>query len=176
MSNSNALRRLWRLCLGFKGSLNRLNRYGHSWLSEKIESLLQKRDGKKVVPQLLPLIIKNSIVITLLPLDALGAEQLEDIEKLPLAKPVWLHAGNNNPSTLQRIRAGIYTHILLSPEIACSIKFYDQVLSSSWFRKRLKAVVVDEAHLVVDWGRSFRKAYSLLKHFRKHRDPGSGFL
>ena len=131
--------------------------------------------GKSVVPQLLPLIIKNSIVIILLPLNALDAEQLEDIEK-PLAKPFWLHAGNNNPSTLQRIRAGIYTHILLSPEIACSIKFYDQVLSSSWFRKRLKAVVIDEVHLVVDWGRSFRKAYSLLKHFRKHRDPGSGFL
>ena len=81
--------------------------------------------GKSVVPQLLPLIIKNSIVIILLPLNALDAEQLEDIEK-PLAKPFWLHAGNNNPSTLQRIRAGIYTHILLSPEIACSIKFYDQ--------------------------------------------------
>ena len=143
---------------------------------ESIWSLLVEREdrifvaktgyGKSVVPQLLPLIIKNSIVIILLPLNALGAEQLEDIEKLPLAKPFWLHAGNNNPSTLQRIRAGIYTHILLSPEIACSIKFYDQVLSSSWFRKRLKAVVIDEVHLVVDWGRSFRKAYSLLKHFR----------
>ena len=142
---------------------------------ESIWSLLVEREdrisvaktgyGKSVVPQLLPLIIKNSIVITLLPLDALGAEQLEDIEKL-----------HNNPSTLQRIRAGIYTHILLSPEIACSIKFYDQVLSSSWFRKRLKAVVIDEVHLVVGWGRSFQKAYSLLKHFRKHRDPGSGFL
>src|SRR6202030_3478108 len=82
--------------------------------------------GKSVVPQLLPLIIKNSIVIILLPLNPLGAEKLEDIEKLPLAKPFWLH---NNPSTLQRIRAGIYTHILLSPEIGCIIKFYDQVLS-----------------------------------------------
>ena len=72
---------------------------------ESIWSLLVEREdrifvaktgyGKSVVPQLLPLIIKNSIVIILLPLNALDAEQLEDIEK-PLAKPFWLHAGNNN--------------------------------------------------------------------------------
>jgi hypothetical protein len=89
-----------------------------------------------------------------------------DIAKLPLAKPIWLHADNNDDLMLKRIKAGLYTHILLSPEIACSLKFYEQVLSSTWFRKRIKAVVIDEIHLVVDWGRAFRKAYSLLKHFR----------
>ena len=55
---------------------------------ESIWSLLVEREdrifvaktgyGKSVVPQLLPLIIKNSIVVILLPLNALGAEQLED--------------------------------------------------------------------------------------------------
>lgn len=156
-----------KLVFGFQGKSDQV---------ESIWSLLVQREdrilvaktgyGKSVVPQLLPLLVKNSIVLILLPLNALGAEQLGDIEKLPLAKPIWLHAGNNNLSTLQRIKAGIYTHILLSPEIACSIKFYDQVVSSSWFRSRLKAIIIDEVHLTVDWGQSFRKAYSLLKHFR----------
>jgi superfamily II DNA helicase RecQ len=153
--------------------------FGFQGKSDQVESiwslLIQREDrilvaktgyGKSVVPQLLPLIMKNSTVLILLPLNALGAEQLGDIEKLPLAKPIWLHAGNNNLATLQKIRAGLYTHILLSPEIACSMKFCDQVLSDSRFRKRLKAIVIDEIHLVVDWGRSFRKACSLLKHFR----------
>jgi hypothetical protein len=69
-------------------------------LREKIEFFVAKTGyGKSVVPQLLPLIMKNSIVFTLLPLNALGAEQLEDIEKLPLAKPFWLHAENNKFGT-----------------------------------------------------------------------------
>ena len=38
---------------------------------------------------------------------------------------------------------------------------------------RIKVVVIDEIHLIVDWGRSFRKGYSLLKHFRNR---GSGAL
>ena len=131
--------------------------------------------GKSVIPQLLPLLIKDSIVPTLLLLNALGAEQSMDIAALPLAKPIWLHAENNDNLTLKKIKAGLYTHSLLSPEIACSLKFYDQVLSGTYFRKRLKAVVIDEIHLVVDWGRAFRK-YSLLKHFRNRlgRKPWFG--
>ena len=51
MSNSNALRRLWRLCLGFKGSLNRLNRYGHSWVEREDRISVAKTGyGKSVVP------------------------------------------------------------------------------------------------------------------------------
>ena len=46
--------------------------------------------GKSVVPQLLPLLTRSSIVIVLLPLNALCAEQLADIQRLPLAKPIWL--------------------------------------------------------------------------------------
>src|SRR6202007_698069 len=80
--------------------------YGFQGKPESIWSLLVQREdrilvaktgyGKSVVPQLLPLIMKNSTVLILPPLNALGAEQLGDIEKLPLAKPIWLHAGNNN--------------------------------------------------------------------------------
>ena len=140
----------------------------HSLLVRKEDRILIAKTGygKSVVPQLLPLLSPDSIVLIILPLNALGAEQLVDIEKLPLANPVWLHADNNDESMLRRIAAGLYTHILVSPEIACSLKFCDQVVSQTLFRKRLRAVVVDEVHLVVDWGRSFRKAYSLLKHFR----------
>ena len=72
--------------------------------------------GKSVVPQLLPLLTRSSIVIVLLPLNALGAEQLADIQRLPLAKPIWLSSKNNNAATLRRIRAGIFTHVLVSPD------------------------------------------------------------
>jgi hypothetical protein len=45
--------------------------------------------GKSAVPQLLPPLTRSSIVIVLLLLNALGAEQLADIQRLPLAKPIW---------------------------------------------------------------------------------------
>jgi superfamily II DNA helicase RecQ len=84
--------------------------------------------GKSAVPQLLPLLTRSSIVIVLLLLNALGAEELADIQRLPLAKPIWLSSKNNNAATLRRIRAGIFTHVLVSPEIACSLRFYENIL------------------------------------------------
>jgi superfamily II DNA helicase RecQ len=122
--------------------------------------------GESVVPQLLPLLTRSSIVIVLLPLNALGAEQLADIQRLPLAKLIWLSSKNDNAATLRRIRAGIFTHVLVSLEIACSLRFYENVLSDARFRRQTKAIVIDEVHLVVDWGQSFQKPYRLLKHFR----------
>ena len=85
--------------------------------------------GKSVVPRLLPLIV-------LLPLNALGAEQPADIQRLPLAKPIWLSSKNDNAATLRRILAGIFTHVLVSPEIACSLRFYENVLSDARFRRQ----------------------------------------
>ena len=81
--------------------------------------------GKSVVSHILPLLTRSSIVIVLLPLNALDAEQLADIQRFPLAKPIWLSSKNNNVATLRRIRAGIFTHVLVSPEIACSLRFYE---------------------------------------------------
>ena len=82
--------------------------------------------GKSVVLQLLPLLTRSSIVvIVFLPLNALGAEQLADIQRLPLAKPIWQSSKNNNAATLRRIRAGIFTHVLVSQEITCRLRFYE---------------------------------------------------
>src|ERR1700719_321148 len=47
--------------------------------------------------------------------------------------------------------------LVSSPEIACSLRFYKNVLSDARFRRQTKAIVIDEVHLVVDWGQSFRK-------------------
>ena len=85
--------------------------------------------GKSVVPQLLPLLTRSSIVIVLLLLNALGAEQLADIDFHLLNQfGPWLSSKNNNAATLRRIRAGIFTHVLVSPEIACSLRFYENIL------------------------------------------------
>jgi len=61
-----------------------------------------------------------------------------------------LCADNNHEATLQRIQNEIYTHILVSPEIACSKYFMETVLNNPKFKSRVVAVTVDEVYLVID--------------------------
>ena len=56
------------------------------------------------------ILVAKSIVIVLLPLNALGAEQLADIQRLPLAKPIWLSSKNNNAATYATKNPGWYLH------------------------------------------------------------------
>lgn len=153
--------------------------YGFNAKPEQLEALrwllFEKRDlllvaktsfGKSVILQLFPCLTPDAIALILLPLNAIGAEQLKKIQTLPGARPIHLNAQNNNAQALADIRNGFYTHILLSPEIACSRKFRESVLSNQKFRERVKAVIVDEVHLVVDWGQTFRESYTHLRYLR----------
>jgi superfamily II DNA helicase RecQ len=146
--------------------------YGFAAKPEQLEALwwllFEKQDlllvaktsfGKSVILQLLPCLIPDATVLILVPLNAIGAEQLSKIQSLPGTRPIHLNADNSNTQTLADIRSGLYTHVLVSPEIACSHKFRRAVLSNSTFRARIKAVLVDEVHLVVDWGQAFRESY-----------------
>jgi hypothetical protein len=57
--------------------------------SQEDRILVAKTEYRKsFVPQLLLLLTRSSMVIILLPLNALGAEQLADTQRLPLAKPI----------------------------------------------------------------------------------------
>jgi superfamily II DNA or RNA helicase len=139
------------------------------WLIvEKKDLLLVAKTsfGKSLILQLLPCLIQGAIALILLPLNAIGAEQMERIQTLPGARPIHLTANNNNNQTLIDVRSGYYSHILVSPEIACSQRFRESVLSDSKLRSRIKAVMVDEVHLVVDWGLTFRESYTHLKYLR----------
>ena len=89
--------------------------------------------GKSAVLQLLPLLVPDAAVLIILPLNAIGSEQVAKIQALPCAKPIHLKADNNHNNTLSDIRRGRYTHIFLSPEIACSLVFREKVLSNPEF-------------------------------------------
>ena len=123
--------------------------------------------GKSVIFQLLPLLFSNGIILIILPLNAIGEDQRQKIEELPGASPMLLRAENNTVEVRQKIRQGAHTHVLLSPEIACSLEFKRQVLDFPEFKSRVRAVAVDEVHLTVDWGKCFRKSYAMLRNLRQ---------
>ena len=123
--------------------------------------------GKSLIFQILPLLVSGGIILIILPLNAIGKDQWTKIRELPGAYPIMLCAENNSKTTLEEIRNGIYTHVLVSPEIACSKRFREIVLNDPKFKSKVAAVTVDEVHLVIDWGTSFRKSYIMLRSIRQ---------
>lgn len=83
--------------------------------------------GKSLITQILPTLVPDSTVIVVLPLLALGDEQVSKISgslaELGGAKPIFLCARNNDEETQQEIRQGASTPIFLSPEILTGNSF-----------------------------------------------------
>ncbi|OJD26691.1 hypothetical protein ACJ73_01922 [Blastomyces percursus] len=76
-----------------------------------------------------------------------------------------LNATTKTLELLDKIRKGMYTHILLGAEVAVANHFA-QVLKDPVFRRKLVLIAVDEAHVVEEWGKTFRTDYSRLAILR----------
>ncbi|KAJ5545111.1 ATP-dependent DNA helicase [Penicillium sp. DV-2018c] len=70
-------------------------------------------------------------------------------------KPCILNADTMTDKLLEEVKAGKYTHVLLSPALELHDKFRLMAIQPK-FRERLSLVAVDDAHLVARWGRNFR--------------------
>ena len=101
------------------------------------------------------------MVIIILPLNAIGAEQKAKIEELPGTRPVYVCKETISERLLGEIRIGVYTHILISPELLAGKKLH-KILTHPTFRAHVGLVVIDEVHLVANWGGSFRSSYTQL--------------
>ena len=142
------------------------------WLLYRKEDLVlvaKTSFGKSLVWQILPCLVPRTIVIAILPLLALGAEQASSIQKYLAAnagaRPIFVNARNIGKTMLHDIQIGYYTHILVSPELLTGKKFR-YLLQDPHFRSMVKWVVVDELHLVSIWGDNFRKSYAMLEVIR----------
>lgn len=73
----------------------------------------------------------------------------------------------------QRIVAGEWQIVVISPEMLLSRRFIREVLKSAEFAQRILSVVVDEAHVVSHWGNEFRKKYGSLGIIRAFLPRGT---
>src|SRR5947199_323966 len=127
--------------------------------------------GKSMIPQAVSALRRNTITIMIIPLTALGEEQYHKMERLPGCKPCLLTAKTITKMVMRKIRNSEYTHILLSPELANSPEF-SNVATDPIFKSRVGLVVVDELHVVKQWGREFRKQYGRLSSLRRKLGTG----
>lgn len=105
--------------------------------------------GKSIIFQLLPFMNPIAgVVLTLMPLKLLQAEQSQMINRIPNSKALVLNGENNHKHIHKQAAKGGYTHVFNSPEIALSKKFKKNILDDSEFTDRLFLLAVDEIHLV----------------------------
>jgi superfamily II DNA helicase RecQ len=105
--------------------------------------------GKSLIMQILPCLVPESVIIVILPLLALGSEQADPIRrnlsKEGGANSIFVNAKNIGRNPLMRTKTGIYTYILISPELLTGGLFHN-ILSDPQFRDLVKWVVIDELH------------------------------
>ena len=127
--------------------------------------------SKSMILQAVSALRRNTITIMIIPLTALGEEQYHKMERLPGCKPCLLTAKTITKMVMRKIRNSEFTHILLSPELANSPEF-SNVATDPIFKSRVGLVVVDELHVVKQWGREFRKQYGRLSSLRRKLGTG----
>jgi superfamily II DNA helicase RecQ len=121
--------------------------------------------GKSIIFQAYS-ILTGKITLQIVPLNKLGDEQLQDIKKLPGAKPCLVNAETKkvDPLLIKRIKHGEFTHVLLGPEQASSDSFRD-ALKSQQLQSKIGLVAIDECHLIKQW-KEFRDKFTMLGELR----------
>lgn len=105
--------------------------------------------GKSLIFQLIPFMMDPAgLVIILMPLKLLQAEQNAMINQIPNGKAIALTGENNQKHTQIQIATQGYTHLFTSLEIALSKKFKQNVLDNPVFKLWLSLLAIDEIHLV----------------------------
>lgn len=111
--------------------------------------------GKSRVPEMYFHAYDNEnfspIVLCINPLVSLGNDQVSEKEMVGL-KAVNLIGSNCTKETCDAIIHGKYNFVYVSPEIALTNDVFDQMWRDARFQARLILKVVDEAHMIYEWG------------------------
>lgn len=121
--------------------------------------------GKSLIMQVISILCKNTTSLVFLPLNEIVKEQVQKVNQIG-GNALLLNADVKDiDKAIENARAGLYTHIFISPELASTPDFRS-LLKDPKFKKRLALVVVDKAHLITQWGKKFRPEYAQLRYVR----------
>ena len=107
-------------------------------------------------------LLQALVVIIILPLNAIGAEQKVKIKKLLKIRPVYIYTKTISAYLLQEIRIRVYIYILISPELLVSKKFYKTFINST-FHVHVGLVIINKVHLMANQRGLFQNLYIQLQ-------------
>ena len=124
--------------------------------------------SKSLIMQALPLFRPSGVVLMIVPLDRIGKEQEAKINSIRQVKSraIFLNSSSiREQGLLRRVVTGEFTHILLSPELA--VGEFHKPSTDPEFKQRIIAILIDELHLVSQWGKQFRPCFAQLQCLRQ---------
>ena len=131
--------------------------YGKSVVFHLLSSLLAEKKKQSGLPQ-------KTVVLVIFPLNSLIQDQLQrinkGIERAVVLKRYTGEESNDNHETDQldlrdvdesRLRRADYNYIFAHPETCLSTKQVVRLFQSEAYKTHVAAVVVDEAHCILEW-------------------------
>ena len=113
----------------------------------------------------MPYLLQALVVIIILLLNIISAEQKVKIKELPRIRLVYIYAETISIRLLQEIRIRVYTYILISLELLARKKLY-KILTYPTFRAYISLVVINKVYLMANQGGLFRSSYIQLQKVR----------
>ena len=128
-----------------------------------LESIYNKKDtvailptgyGKSLIYQLLPPLLskcEKAIVLVISPLNSIIDDQIKKINSYSEIRATALRVGECQQNVVLENKDDICDIVFLHPETCLSSKEGLSTLSSSLFQKHIRAIVIDEAHCILEW-------------------------
>ena len=145
-------------------------------LSGQDSLIVMPTGGGKSICFQLPALLQQGLTLVISPLVALMENQVAELREKQLAAGL-LHSQlpkNDRLRTLQALEKQRLRLLYLSPETLFTPKVWQLLLHP---QLQINALILDEAHCLVQWGDTFRPAYRRLGMVRptllRHKPPGS---
>lgn len=161
--------------------------FGFSPKAEQLKAIEAVHDGKdcvliaptgwgKTLIFTLPLLLwPDAVVLIITPLKALGEEQSRKLNNLdPKVRSV--NITEESTITAKDILGGGYRAIFVSPEMLLESKRLCDVWLNRQWMESVHAIVIDEAHCIDSWGKSFRRAFGNIANLRLKMHGPTSFL
>ena len=157
----------------FKSVAQKLAVYGALHLPDGYAALisLPTGGGKSLITQTLAY-QREGLTIVVVPTVSLAIDQERTAKKIVQSAHVdeeifCYHSGVAVASILQAIEKKTAKMLFISPEALLKNEGFAEAVKKANEARYLRNLVIDEAHIVVDWGASFRVDYQCLESWRR---------
>lgn len=127
--------------------------------------------GKSLITQMMAY-QSDGLTIVVVPTVSLADDQVLSAKSIIKGRDVEneifeYKSGVNIEPILKSIKSRTAKLLFISPESLMNNQAFDRVIREANKQHYLKNIVIDEAHIVIDWGSSFRVDYQCLEAWRK---------